>query len=125
MASGPSEGRSRELRPPGVQIVALAGRSEKGADLLDEDAFPSHAPPETVVAQGSGASGADAIQDFLAAVGQHPLEPVEKDLGGFSVRRLLPAAEVSAVGPFVFFDHLGPAWFEACEVVARYDISQT
>ena len=41
------------------------------------------------------------------------LEPVEKDLGGFSVRRLLPAAEVSAVGPFVFFDHLGPAWFEA------------
>ena len=40
------------------------------------------------------------------------LEPVEKDLGGFSVRRLLPAADVKAVGPFVFFDHLGPAWFE-------------
>lgn len=40
------------------------------------------------------------------------LGPVEKDLGGFSVRRLLPAAEVKAVGPFVFFDHLGPAWFE-------------
>jgi len=40
------------------------------------------------------------------------LWPVEKDLGGFSVRRLLPAAEVKAVGPFVFFDHLGPAWFE-------------
>ena len=40
------------------------------------------------------------------------LGPVEKDLGGFSVRRLLPAAEVKAIGPFVFFDHLGPAWFE-------------
>ncbi len=40
------------------------------------------------------------------------LEPVEKDLGGFSVRRLLPATAVRAVGPFVFFDHLGPAWFE-------------
>jgi len=40
------------------------------------------------------------------------LEPVEKDLGGFSVRRLLPADDVRAVGPFVFFDHLGPAWFE-------------
>ena len=39
------------------------------------------------------------------------LEPVEKDLGGFSVRRLLPASEVKAVGPFVFFDHLGPARF--------------
>ena len=36
------------------------------------------------------------------------LEPVEKDLGGFSVRRLLPATAVRAVGPFVFFDHLGP-----------------
>ena len=40
------------------------------------------------------------------------LEPVVKDLGGFSVRRLLPATDVKAVGPFVFFDHLGPAWFE-------------
>ncbi len=40
------------------------------------------------------------------------LEPVEKNLGGFSVRRLLPAARLKSVGPFVFFDHLGPAWFE-------------
>jgi redox-sensitive bicupin YhaK (pirin superfamily) len=39
------------------------------------------------------------------------LEPAEKDLGGFSVRRLLPSREVKAVGPFVFFDHLGPARF--------------
>lgn len=39
------------------------------------------------------------------------LAPQEKDLGGFSVRRLLPASELKAVGPFVFFDHLGPAWF--------------
>jgi len=41
------------------------------------------------------------------------LEPAEKDLGGFSVRRLLPAAERRAVGPFVFFDHLGPVTFPA------------
>ena len=40
------------------------------------------------------------------------LEPVVKDLGGFSVRRLLPHTDVRAVGPFVFFDHLGPAWFK-------------
>ncbi len=40
------------------------------------------------------------------------LAPVVKDLGGFSVRRLLPAADIRSVGPFVFFDHLGPAWFE-------------
>lgn len=32
-----------------------------------------------------------------------------KDLGGgFVVRRLLPAAQRQAVGPFVFFDHFGP-----------------
>ena len=32
-----------------------------------------------------------------------------KDLGGgFTVRRLLPAQQQRAVGPFVFFDHFGP-----------------
>lgn len=43
----------------------------------------------------------------------HPIElviePRERDLGGFSVRRLLPFAKRRNVGPFVFFDHLGPA----------------
>ena len=38
------------------------------------------------------------------------LHPHEKDLGGgFKVRRVLPAAQRRAVGPFVFFDHFGPA----------------
>ena len=33
----------------------------------------------------------------------------DKDLGGgFMVRRLLPAAQRQAVGPFLFFDHFGP-----------------
>ncbi len=32
-----------------------------------------------------------------------------RDLGGFTVRRLLPVAQRRMVGPFVFFDHLGPA----------------
>lgn len=31
-----------------------------------------------------------------------------KDLGGFEVGRLLPAAPRRMVGPFIFFDHLGP-----------------
>jgi len=39
------------------------------------------------------------------------LEPKEKDLDGFTVRRLMPTAEMRSVGPFVFFDHLGPAYF--------------
>jgi redox-sensitive bicupin YhaK (pirin superfamily) len=32
-----------------------------------------------------------------------------RDLGGFSVRRVLPSAARRLVGPFIFFDHLGPA----------------
>jgi redox-sensitive bicupin YhaK (pirin superfamily) len=39
------------------------------------------------------------------------LEPKEKDLDGFTVRRLMPTPEMRSVGPFVFFDHLGPAYF--------------
>lgn len=35
----------------------------------------------------------------------------EKDLGGFSVRRVLPYASRRMVGPFIFFDHMGPAQF--------------
>lgn len=39
------------------------------------------------------------------------IEGRERDLGGFSVRRVLPAAGRQMVGPFIFFDHLGPAQF--------------
>jgi redox-sensitive bicupin YhaK (pirin superfamily) len=37
------------------------------------------------------------------------IEARPRDLGGFSVRRSLPAARRRLVGPFVFFDHMGPA----------------
>lgn len=39
----------------------------------------------------------------------HLIKPHVRDLGGFSVKRLLPSLPVQAVGPFIFFDHLGPA----------------
>ena len=39
--------------------------------------------------------------------------PGSRDLGGFSVRRVLPAKERQMVGPFVFFDQMGPAMFGA------------
>ena len=39
------------------------------------------------------------------------LAPQVKDLGGFHVRRSLPHDEVTTIGPFIFFDHLGPAVF--------------
>ena len=35
----------------------------------------------------------------------------ERDIGGFSVRRFLPYATHRMVGPFIFFDHMGPAEF--------------
>lgn len=37
------------------------------------------------------------------------LAPRVHDLGGFSVGRLLPHMSHRSVGPFVFFDHIGPA----------------
>jgi len=37
------------------------------------------------------------------------IESRRKDLGGFEVARLLPFARRRMVGPFAFFDHIGPA----------------
>lgn len=42
----------------------------------------------------------------LEVLDSHP-----RDLGGFVVRRVLPAASRQMVGPFIFFDHLGPTKF--------------
>jgi redox-sensitive bicupin YhaK (pirin superfamily) len=39
------------------------------------------------------------------------VEPGVKDLGGFRVRRALPTAKRQMVGPFIFFDHMGPVQF--------------
>jgi redox-sensitive bicupin YhaK (pirin superfamily) len=37
--------------------------------------------------------------------------PRARDLGGFEVRRALPSAQRQMVGPFIFFDQIGPAEF--------------
>ncbi|GAA0355713.1 pirin family protein [Bowmanella denitrificans] len=39
--------------------------------------------------------------------------PKDKDIGGFFVRRCLPVAKLRSVGPWIFFDHMGPAQFAA------------
>lgn len=40
------------------------------------------------------------------------IEPRPRDLGGFQVRRVLPAGrQRKMVGPFIFFDQMGPAEF--------------
>jgi redox-sensitive bicupin YhaK (pirin superfamily) len=45
------------------------------------------------------------MQDMLL------IKPREHDLGEFVVRRLLPSATRRSIGPFIFFDHMGPAEF--------------
>ena len=40
------------------------------------------------------------------------LDAHRRDLGGFEVGRVLPQVARRMVGPFVFFDHFGPARFE-------------
>lgn len=37
------------------------------------------------------------------------LAPVSHDLGGFKVHRTLPHKQRTMVGPFIFFDQMGPA----------------
>jgi redox-sensitive bicupin YhaK (pirin superfamily) len=45
----------------------------------------------------------DAIEQVIV--------PRARDLGGFSVRRALPSARKQMIGPFIFFDQMGPAEF--------------
>ena len=39
------------------------------------------------------------------------VEPQEKNLGELTVRRVLPSPDRQMIGPFIFFDHMGPAEF--------------
>lgn len=48
-------------------------------------------------------ASADSIETLII--------PRARDLGGFEVRRALPAPERQMVGPFIFFDQMGPAEF--------------
>ena len=41
------------------------------------------------------------------------IAPKTHDLGGFEVHRVLPSIQRRMVGPFIFFDHMGPASFPA------------
>ena len=47
--------------------------------------------------------GVDAIDTLIV--------PRARDIGGFEVRRALPAPKRQMVGPFIFFDQMGPAEF--------------
>ena len=45
------------------------------------------------------------------------IRPVTRDIGAFSVQRVLPSATRRSVGPFVFFDQMGPAAFAEGEAL--------
>lgn len=47
------------------------------------------------------APACDAIEQMII--------PSSRDIGGFSVKRALPTARRRMVGPFIFFDRMGPA----------------
>lgn len=49
------------------------------------------------------AVGVDSIETLII--------PRSRDIGGFEVRRALPAPKRQMVGPFIFFDQAGPAEF--------------
>src|SRR5579863_8960607 len=51
------------------------------------------------------APSSDAIEQVIV--------PRSVDLGGFQVHRALPSGQSRMVGPFIFFDHFGPAVFKA------------
>jgi redox-sensitive bicupin YhaK (pirin superfamily) len=50
------------------------------------------------------------IGDAVDAI-ETVIVPRARDLGGFEVRRALPSAQRQMVGPFIFFDQMGPAEF--------------
>jgi redox-sensitive bicupin YhaK (pirin superfamily) len=58
--------------------------------------------------------------ECVAAAGEIELtiEARVRSLGELDVRRVLPAAQRRMVGPFVFFDHMGPAIFPPGEGIA-------
>jgi len=55
--------------------------------------------------QAGDAYACDAIDQVIV--------PRTVDLGDFAVRRALPSARTRMIGPFIFFDHFGPAEFRA------------
>lgn len=62
-------------------------------------------PTSTPAADCAATQGSGAIELLI--------QPRDKELGGFSVRRSLPTARRQMVGPWIFFDHMGPTEFPA------------
>lgn len=61
----------------------------------------------------SKVTGKSNTQDNATSAIELMILPHEKDLGEFTVRRSLPSVQRKMVGPWIFFDHMGPATFAA------------
>lgn len=53
----------------------------------------------------------ECVEKQQSPVVQLVIAPKARDLGDFTVRRLLPSGKKQMVGPFIFFDHMGPVDF--------------
>jgi redox-sensitive bicupin YhaK (pirin superfamily) len=84
--------------PPAADSKDSSGDPARDASGVHPGVLPNN-PPEVLA---GGAPG-----DPVALI----IEARPRDLGGFSVRRALPARERRLIGPFIFFDHMGPADF--------------
>ncbi|MEQ9813832.1 MAG: pirin family protein [Azospirillaceae bacterium] len=62
--------------------------------------------PEPACSEKPAVAPPDQIADHAV---EQVIVPRVRDLGGFEVRRALPAARRQMVGPFIFFDQMGPS----------------
>ena len=62
------------------------------------------------MSEAQKSAGEDPVGDDPVALA---IEPRGRDLGGLSVRRILPYARRRLVGPMIFLDEMGPAGFPA------------
>lgn len=59
----------------------------------------------------------DPGDSFACEAIENLIIPRSSDIGGFSVRRALPSRQRRLVGPFIFFDRMGPALLRAGEAL--------
>src|SRR4029453_12342716 len=83
---------------------------------IDRTALTSNAATFSMPARAERASaGVVPMDPQNASIPPPSVEtvilPRAHDIGGFEVRRALPARERQMVGPFIFFDQMGPGEF--------------
>src|SRR3954454_10106754 len=99
------------IRDPQTRHRWRAGRSTRsrsGGTRAEVRAIP-HLPQiqRCLVPDFDAALFSPEWRDLIETV----IVPRARDLGSFAVRRALPSAQRQMVGPFIFFDQMGPSEF--------------